>query len=291
MSTKRPTNEEIADLLEEIADLLEAKSANRFRVQAYLAGADTMRRTEKSVAKLAENSGVEALQALPDIGEGIAGVIQDYVRDGRSDILDRLQNETSPGELFEQVPGIGSTLAGRIVRELDISTLQELEQAAHDGRLLEVEGFDPKKVHNIQVSLAGMLSTAAQRSRRHAGQKAQSGSQPEVEVILELDEEYRRKAESGRLRKIAPKRFNPDGKAWLPILKTERGGWSFTLLYSNTTQAHKLDKTNDWVVVYYERDGKEEQATVVTESKGPLEGKRVVRGREAESQSYYQEHG
>jgi putative hydrolase len=286
MSNKRPTNEEITDLLEEIADVLEAQSANPFRIQAYRDGADTVRTAEKPVAELAQKGGEEALQTLPDIGEGIAGVINDFVQRGRSDTLEPFQSETSPGELFKQVPGIGETLAGRIAEELDISTLQELEQAAHDGRLLEVEGLGQEKVRNVQVSLAGILSTAAQRFRREAGQKAES---PAVQVLLEVDEEYRRKAESGRLRKISPKRFNPEGKAWLPILNTEHAGWNFTALYSKTAQAHKLDKTDDWVVLYYKRNGEENQATIVTETKGSLEGKRVVRGREGESQDYYQD--
>ena len=53
-------------------------------------------------------------------------------------------------------------------------------------------------------------------------------------------------------------------------------------MYSNTARAHALGKTDDWVVVYAERDGHEERATVVTETRGPLAGRRVVRGRERE---------
>jgi hypothetical protein len=54
-------------------------------------------------------------------------------------------------------------------------------------------------------------------------------------------------------------------------------------MFSNTATAHRLDRTADWVVVYYERDGDEGQCTVVTETRGPLAGRRVVRGRESES--------
>lgn len=83
-------------------------------------------------------------------------------------------------------------------------------------------------------------------------------------------------------RTIAPRRFNPDKKAWLPILHTERGPWSFTALFSNTARAHQLGTTDDWVVIYFERDGREGQCTVVTERPGPRAGRRVVRGREDE---------
>jgi DNA polymerase (family 10) len=48
-----------------------------------------------------------------------------------------------------------------------------------------------------------------------------------------------------------------------------------------------LNKTVDWVVVYYEQDGNEHQCTVVTERRGRLKGRRVVRGREKECMAYY----
>jgi hypothetical protein len=286
-SGRGPANDEIAGVLDRIADLLEAQDANPFRVRAYRDGAHTVRTAGRSVAGLVREEGEEALEALPDVGEGIARVIGEYVRTGRSDMLDRLQGEVAPGQLFRQVPGIGDDLARRIAETLDVSTLEELEQAAYDGRLDEVEGFGPQRVRNVRVSLAGMLSSAARR-RRRAGGAEEAGQQPDVGTLLAVDEAYRRQAAAGELRKIAPKRFNPSGEAWLPIMHTERAGWDFTALYSNTARAHELDKTDDWVVLYYEREGvAEDQATVVTETHGPLEGRRVVRGREDECRAYY----
>lgn len=289
MADEKPTNDQVADVLDQIADLLEMQGANRFRIRAYRNGAHTVRTSSDAIAETVRERGEEALSALPNIGEGIARVIGSYVRTGRSDVLERLKGEVAPEELFTQVPGIGEELAQRIAEQLDVSTLEELEQAAHDGRLEEVEGFGPERVRNVRVSLAGMLSTAAQRRRRQAGGEEEPRERPGVEMLLDVDGEYRRKAEAGRLRKIAPKRFNPEGEAWLPILHTRRNGWAFTALYSNTKRAHELDKTHDWVVIYYERDDEEDQATVVTETQGPLEGKRVVRGRESETRAYYEE--
>ncbi len=105
---------------------------------------------------------------------------------------------------------------------------------------------------------------------------------PPVDVILKLDAEYREKASSGKLKLIAPKKLNPDGKAWLPVMNAVRDGWRFTLLFSNTQRAHDLGKTADWVVVYFDDGNGEQKCTVVTEHQGPLTGKRVVRGREKE---------
>ena len=104
-----------------------------------------------------------------------------------------------------------------------------------------------------------------------------------MEQLLAVDAEYRRKAEAGELPTIAPRRFNPEGTSWLPILHTQRNGWQFTALYSNTARAHEFGRTRDWVVVYYHTDhDSERQCTVVTETRGRLRGQRVVRGREAE---------
>jgi hypothetical protein len=61
-----------------------------------------------------------------------------------------------------------------------------------------------------------------------------------------------------------------------------------TVLFSNTARAHELGKTHDWVVIYYQKDGPEAQCTVVTETRGPLKGKRVIRGRERECRQFYE---
>jgi putative hydrolase len=60
-------------------------------------------------------------------------------------------------------------------------------------------------------------------------------------------------------------------------------------MYSNTARAHQLQRTRDWVVVYcYDDHHQEDQYTVVTETRGPLAGQRMVRGREIECREYYQ---
>lgn len=285
MRDERPTNQEIAHILERIAGLLEAQGANVHRVRAYRDGADRVRSAGESLASLVRHGREKELLDMPDIGEGLANLIFEYVRTGRSGLLERLQGEVAPEELFTQIPGIGRELARQISSQLNVRTLQELEQAAHDGRLAEVEGFGPKRVEMVRVNLAGLLSRAAQRRTQEIPAPE---AQPAVELLLALDEAYRRQAEAGELPKVAPRRFNPESEAWLPIMEGRAHGWRFSVLYSNTARAHELNKTRDWVVIYYRRDGREDQVTVVTEYDGPLAGKRVVRGREEECREYYE---
>ena len=112
-----------------------------------------------------------------------------------------------------------------------------------------------------------------------------------VEDLLAVDDEYRARAERGELSTLAPTRFNPEHQPWLPILEARRGGWRYRALYSNTATAHRLNQPRDWVVLYFEDGLMRGQRTVVTETRGELRGRRVVRGREQECREHYRAKG
>ncbi len=282
------SNDEIADTLDHVADLLELEGESSFRVRSYRNAAQTIRDLDTPVSTLMKQDGEHLLKDLPGIGDKLAGSIKEIVSTGRLGLAERLEHETWPGQLFTEVPGLGPELAQRIHDRLDISTLEELEAAAHDGRLEQVEGIGPERAEGVRVALAGMLSQSSRRRLRQAAREETSKKErPPVDLLLEIDAQYRQRAERDQLRKIAPKRFNPEGQAWLPLLRTKRRGWSFTALFSNTALAHRSGKTHDWVVIYYERAGRQQQGTVVTVERGKLAGKRVIRGRERECQEYY----
>ena len=276
----KPTNDEIAKMLERIADLLEAQSADFFRVRAYRSAAETVRRHRQTIAALAED--VAALERLPTIGQRIARTIAEFVRSGHAGVLDRLEGEQSVERQFSRIPGIGEKLAARIYRDLHIETLDVLALAAHDGRLAALPGIGPRRA----LPIARALDSRLRRRRIGRGAK-QQGREPSVAQLLEVDEIYRGKVAAGELKLIAPKRFNPQREAWLPIMHLELDGWSFTALFSNTERAHQLGKTRDWVVIFYESDLDHGQATVVSEGRGELEGRRVVRGWEEECLLHY----
>ncbi|MDO8366794.1 MAG: helix-hairpin-helix domain-containing protein [Saprospiraceae bacterium] len=286
---KRTSNQAIARVLTDIANLLEIQHANPFRIRAYRSGANVVRKFEEPVQQIVFSGDGQALQDLPGIGESLSAVIEEYVKTGKSQLLNRLKGAVSQEEVFEQVPGIGKGFAERIARELNIKTLEDLELAAHDGRLARIDGFGKRRLEAVRTSLAGMLSGFAQRRQRHIARASEDKPLPlpTVAQLLEVDAEYRKKAAADKLKKIAPKRFNPGKVAWLPVLHTEKGDWSFTAMFSNTARAHELDKIDDWVVIFFEKNGFEGQSTVVTETSGALKGKRVVRGRESENRFFH----
>jgi putative hydrolase len=280
------TNHQIATRLREAADLLEQQAANPFRVGAYRRAAETVAGLDEALQTLFERGGVDALVALPHIGNGIATAIEEMLRTGRWGQLERLRGALDPEHLFRAVPGIGPALARRMHETLHIDTLEALEAAAHDGRLETVPGVGARRAAAIRATLESMLRRVPRRYRD------QGPAHPGIGIILEVDAEYRARAASDDLPTIAPRRFNPEGRSWLPILHTERDGWHFTALFSNTARAHELGRTSDWVVVYHYDDHHQEgQATVVTETRGALLGKRVVRGHEAECRAFYAEKG
>jgi DNA polymerase (family X) len=274
---RKDNNAVVAEALRDAATLLAQQNANQFRISAYRNAAKTIEDLPEDIAAVAAR-GADALDALPHVGKSIATAIMQLTTTGRWAQLERMRGMLDPEIAFQNIPGIGPTFARLIHEHLHIDTLEALEAAAHDGRLEAVPGIGERRSKIIRQSLANIL---ARRSLLPpSGHKL---APPPVDIILDVDREYRDKANSGDLKFIAPRRFNPKGEAWLPILHTEREPWHFTVLFSNTARAHELGKTADWVIVFYSSDHQiEDQCTVVTETSGPLKGQRVVRGREQE---------
>jgi DNA polymerase (family X) len=281
-------NQDVAQRLREVAQLLEDQSANRFRVRAYRAAAETIERLAVPAAEIAQQQGTDGLQALPGIGVSLARSIHTLVVTGRLPMLDRLRGRMEPVSLLASIPGIGPALATRLHDDLDIDTLEQLEMAAHDGRLSNIEGIGPKKLQGIIDSLTARLGRV-RRPPQEAGPHATG--EPTVDELLDVDREYRESAQAGRLQTIAPHRFNPKKEAWLPILHTQRGARHYTALFSNSALAHQLKKMRDWVILYDDDDHGERQSTVITSHQAPFSGRRIVRGREEDCAAYYQSRG
>lgn len=278
------TNDQLAKRLEELADLLDTQHANPFRVNAYRTAARTIQELSQPVAQIIAHEGSASLQRLPGIGKSLARSLERLTLTGRLPWLHPLHDEAQPERVLATVPGIGPKSAARIHEELGIQTLAELEAAAYDGRLAAMPGMGLKKVRAVRDSLAGRSrrpQTAVPSSRQL------SHDQPPVAELLDIDEEFRRKATADRLPRVAPRRFNPTGQAWLPILHTHREDRHYTALYSNTARAHELGTTHDWVVIYRDDHDGDGQWTVITSLYGRFKGRRIVRGRESECAELY----
>jgi predicted regulator of Ras-like GTPase activity (Roadblock/LC7/MglB family) len=272
----------IARRLQEVAQLLHSQGSNPFRVLAYQHAAQTLEQLERPIDDLVHAEGIEGLKKLPGIGESLARAIRELVRTGRLPMLERLRGETEPESLLATIPGIGKKLANRLHHDLEIDTLEELEVAAHDGRLRQAGGIGDKRLAGIMACLTERLGRVRAKTRQVAQEI------PAIEELLNVDREYREQAKAGVLHLFAPRRFNPTHDAWLPVLHTQRGDRHYTALFSNTARAHQKGKTRDWVVLFFDDGEKESQCTIITAEWGILEGRRIVRGREAECLRYYE---
>lgn len=281
MVTAPGENLAIATRLNELAALLEEQGANPHRVRAYRRAASTLVTLARPLGAILAEGGLEALEQLPAIGPSIARSIRSLVVHGRLPMLERIRGEADPVALLCTVAGIGRVLAERLHDHMEIETLEQLELAAYDGRLEALRGFGPKRVAAIREVLGQRLG----RVRIPPGPSTRA--EPSVAELLDVDREYRERAERGELRTIAPRRFNPAHQAWLPVLHTRRGPRHYTALFSNTQRAHAMGTTRDWVILYYDGAAGERQCTVITAAWGPARGRRVVRGREAECYAFH----
>ena len=279
---KTAENARIAARLNEYADLLESQGENGFRVKAYRAAARTAESEDQPLRQLYEQGGTKALVPLKGIGRSIALAIGELLSTGHWRQLDRLKGEVTPETLLQTLPGIGETLAHVLVDTLEVETLEDLENELRLGDT-PVPGIGPRRRAAILAVLEKRLARIGVRQPDEAPIGA-----PPAALLLDADRLYRRKAKEGELRLIAPKRFNPSGEAWLPIMHASRGEWHLTVLFSNTARAHELGRIRDWVVIYFHKDGAPEgRCSIVTERRGPLAGKRVIRGREEDCLTNY----
>lgn len=233
-----------------------------------------------------DTSGAEGPTEHARVGEGRARLdVEAPVTPPRSIQASKIADKATPLPDFAELAGIGPVLAARIRDTLKVHTLEQLELAAHTGRLKTVAGVGAGRSRYIRQQLQERFKSARGPASSSASPLKTA---PPVADLLWIDHEYRVKAKVGVLTRVAPKRLNPTGAAWLPILRTTLGATSYTAFFSNTEAAHRAGKTHSWVIVLAECGGRANQYTVVSETRGSWRGQRVVRGREDECREYYQ---
>ena len=143
-----PTNAEIANLFENMATLLEMKGDAIFKIRAYQRSARTIEQLPFPLEQ-AVSDGMD-LKSIPGIGDAISKKIQEMVSTGQVAAYEKLRAELPEGVLsLMNVPGIGPKTAMLVAQELGTRTIEEMEQAALDGRIASLPRMGEKSAQNI----------------------------------------------------------------------------------------------------------------------------------------------
>jgi len=151
VAAQLPKNADLAEQFDLLADLLELEGAESFRVLAYRRAATRMRETSGSIAELALNGRAKELQG---IGKTIEEKIVQIVETGTIEALAKKRAGVPEGVVqFMRLPGLGPKTAARIWRELGVTTIDELRQAAEAQRLRGLAGLGAKSEEKILKAL------------------------------------------------------------------------------------------------------------------------------------------
>jgi len=144
-------SKQIAESLEEIATLLELQGANTFRVRAFNNASRILRSLESDLKSFVRDASDGKVKG---IGPALSGDIESLYETGELPFLDELR-ESFPDTLLEilNIPGLGAKKVKALYEQLEIESIDELEQACKDQQLAQLKGFSNKTEINILESI------------------------------------------------------------------------------------------------------------------------------------------
>jgi DNA polymerase (family X) len=147
-------NAEVAELLDKLGELVEANGEDRFKVIAYHRAATSIRNMDDDIEQLWKDNRLEDIKY---VGQGIAKKIDEYLRTGKLQLLEKMRERTPSGvPLLMKVQGIGPRTAYHLTHDLGISSVDELKWALEKGRL-NAE-FGPNVRESFRVGIEKLQS-------------------------------------------------------------------------------------------------------------------------------------
>lgn len=138
---------EALDVLEEIAFFLELKGENVFKINAFH---NAVRNLSRYDISLKEAFDKEIIQNTKGVGKSIQSVLEELLKKGESSLLIELKKDFPEGILeLTRIRGLGAKKIKKLYEELNISSIDELEQACIENKLLKIAGFGEKTQNSI----------------------------------------------------------------------------------------------------------------------------------------------
>lgn len=154
----------IARALVDLADLHELGGTLPFKVRAFRSAARAIEGHAGSLAELAQKG---ELAGVRGVGEGVARRIKELLETGKIAEAEALRAALPPGLLdLMNLPGIGLKTAQQVWKERGITTVDELEAAAKDGKLRDLPRFGEKREEKLIAAIAAWRKRASAPKRR-----------------------------------------------------------------------------------------------------------------------------
>jgi DNA polymerase (family 10) len=187
-------NEEVEQLLQEYADLIAISGGDPFKTRAYEKAARSVGGYHGDVSTL----DLKGLGKIPNVGKSIAEKVLEYFRTGTVQAVEELRQLIPDGvRALMGIPGLGPKKAMVLYEELHVTSMEELMDALHEGRLRDVKGFGPKTEENLLRGIHNM---------QQSGGRIQLGAAVDLaeEILGELGsmKEARRSTYAGSLRRM-----------------------------------------------------------------------------------------
>ncbi|MCM3673477.1 DNA polymerase/3'-5' exonuclease PolX [Peribacillus simplex] len=140
---------DIIKLLEKIAIYMELKGENPFKVSAFRKAAGALETDDRSLSAIGD------FTALNGIGKGTASVIEEYINEGKSTVLEELQEQVPKGLIpLLQLQGLGGKKIAKLHKELHVNDVNNLKIACEEGRVAALAGFGKKTEEKILSAIA-----------------------------------------------------------------------------------------------------------------------------------------
>ena len=147
------SNKEIADLLFETGALLEMEGV-AFKPRAFERAALAVESSDKDIASVYREHGIDGLLEIPSVGKGIAEHIKDIITKGDFAEHKRLKKKI-PVRVSEllQIEGVGPKMIKTLWDKLRVKNLKDLETAVRVGKIRTLPHFGQKSQDKIQKGI------------------------------------------------------------------------------------------------------------------------------------------
>lgn len=155
------TNREIAGMLREISAAYQAKGENRFKVIAYDNAATSVEHATSELKDLWENN---QLNTVPGLGASIKGHLDELFKTGKVKHFGQIKKDLPHG-MFSllNIGGLGPKNAYKLAKQLNLKNVNDLEVAAKNGKVRELEGFGEKSEREILAAIGELKNKSKDR--------------------------------------------------------------------------------------------------------------------------------